>query len=464
MYASSRYAVRVEEGNRTPSGTPTEKFISSEIPSNIGTMQGCQLSPLLFIVFINELAEFLTDVEGSHPPAFGEREVPALLFADDLVCLSCSPGGLQKLLNKLDEFCEHFRMEVNPKKSKIMVFKKGGNLKKCEKWFFRGSRLEISKQYKYLGLTLSSNSNWNHHLAQCQRKMIQSAGPVLKFVERVRTKRFFSLGLRLFDAMIAPVGLYGSEIFAFSNLEKMDGAARRFFKKLLGLPVGAPNVGTELICGRRPLSVQAKTRAFKYWLKLIRENNDRLTKIAYEHQRRSAEQGRSCWALDVKNLLNKLSMSYLWRFQGRIQPDSFRRILKLFKTRLNDSIFTEQIEASKSLKSTTHLSEICRPNRPILAFNFVESKCLYRSIARFALNCPGGIIERVGAQKICSACDQFIEGSAFQHRVLSCPKFEKKRAPLLKKPWFKSTALLPSHVILSRFQFSRYIEFMKFFL
>ena len=75
---------------------------------------------------------------------------------------------------------------------------------------------------------------------------------VSKLCNRLNSAAFLKLGLRLFDAMVAPIGLYGTEVLALENLSILEYAVRKFNKKLLALPFGAPNVGLELILGRQP--------------------------------------------------------------------------------------------------------------------------------------------------------------------------------------------------------------------
>ena len=50
--------------------------------------------------------------------------INSLLYADDLIILSQSKSGLQNCLDQLNEWCRKWLMEVNTKKTKIMIFQK----------------------------------------------------------------------------------------------------------------------------------------------------------------------------------------------------------------------------------------------------------------------------------------------------------------------------------------------------
>ena len=69
--------------------------------------------------------------------------VHVLLFADDLVLISQSVDGLQRLLDRLKIYCENWNLEVNQGKTKVMVFKKGTRLARTEKWTYDNHRLEV---------------------------------------------------------------------------------------------------------------------------------------------------------------------------------------------------------------------------------------------------------------------------------------------------------------------------------
>jgi len=76
-------------------------------------------------MFINQLANDMS-VKGKH----GIQSIPdlmelfVLLYADDVVLLSSTPGGLQNQLNVLKACCSKMKLKVNKDKTKIMVFRK----------------------------------------------------------------------------------------------------------------------------------------------------------------------------------------------------------------------------------------------------------------------------------------------------------------------------------------------------
>ena len=72
----------------------------------VGLRQGCMLSPAIFSLFINEIASEIEN-GGAHGIQLlpGLVELYLLLFADDIVLLSNTAGGLQNQINILENAC-----------------------------------------------------------------------------------------------------------------------------------------------------------------------------------------------------------------------------------------------------------------------------------------------------------------------------------------------------------------------
>ena len=105
--------------------------------SDIGLMQGEVLPPFLFSLFINDLEIYLQQ----NPNAglsLEQISIYLLMFADDAVILSDSIEGLQSSLNYLEMFCIKWNLTVNIDKTKIVVFRKGGQLSNTERWTYAG--------------------------------------------------------------------------------------------------------------------------------------------------------------------------------------------------------------------------------------------------------------------------------------------------------------------------------------
>ena len=93
-----------------------------------GINEGDTVSPYLFNLYLNDINQIFTSQEYC-PPSLGEHEVKCLLYTDDLLILSETAQGLQNALNRLNIYCKTWRLQMNIKKTKVMIF----NLLKIKK-------------------------------------------------------------------------------------------------------------------------------------------------------------------------------------------------------------------------------------------------------------------------------------------------------------------------------------------
>jgi hypothetical protein len=195
---------RVQACVNTPSGQ------SDHFDSEMGVKQGCPLSPLLFGIYLDKL-EVLLEHEQCDAPELQARRVPALLFADDSILCSESPIGLQVALNSMKFFCDSYGLKVNIGKTKVVVFR--GSSAGCS-WRYGDREIEQVGDYKYLGLKFAARKKLS---SSCQEGLLVAAK---KSVHGLFSRcaalnlSFPVLQCQLFDLLVRPILLYGTEVWA----------------------------------------------------------------------------------------------------------------------------------------------------------------------------------------------------------------------------------------------------------
>jgi hypothetical protein len=98
-------------------------------------------------------------IEGNvHALVIGKISIQELMFADDLTIGSFTVNGLQREIDQIVKFCSDWNLKCNLKKTKILVFKKGGETEKeREMVYVRYDQLiDVVNAISYLGITLES--------------------------------------------------------------------------------------------------------------------------------------------------------------------------------------------------------------------------------------------------------------------------------------------------------------------
>ena len=357
----------------------------------------------------------------------GLVELFLLLFADDLALLSSTAMGLQNQLNHLNSMCKEHSLCINSEKSKIMVFRKGGFLGKCERWSLGGNELEVVNSYTYLGYTFTTK------LSLCQgvsplaakgKKAAYDCVRVLRKFSELTRQTFF----KMFDVQIQPIVLYGSEVWGLQRIDVIEKVHTFACKRFLNVPLKTPNKMVYGDLGRYPLFVNSCIRAVKYWFKLLQMKENRLPKQAYHMQINMETNGKCCWASRLRDLLCKFGFGFVW-LQKSVGNE--RAFLALLKERLCDDFKREWTTA---LNSSERFSLYASFKSNLLTenyFDFVKIKCFRDALIKLRmgvlpLNANRFRYAHENALKIlCNFCKNEIEDEI--HFICFCPLYKEFR-------------------------------------
>jgi len=138
------------------------------------------------------------------------------MFADDVALITDTVCGLQRQLNALRIFCKDNRLNVNTKKTKIVIFRNGGRPSSKEKWLYEGNELLIEQSFTYVGITFSSALSLNRmaedNCVKGKRALNSILASMCNFGQLPNTVFF-----KLFDTKVFPILLYGAELWDFQT-------------------------------------------------------------------------------------------------------------------------------------------------------------------------------------------------------------------------------------------------------
>ena len=112
-----------------------------------------------------------------------------------------------------------------------------------------------------------------------------------------------SLAVELFDKIISPILLYGSEIWGTRYAGSIAYVHRKLCKYVLNVSINASNAAVLRELGRRPLRVQYNFRCVKYWLTIVQDKSKRLRNSICYVLTNLDDVGKQTWASEIKGLL-----------------------------------------------------------------------------------------------------------------------------------------------------------------
>ncbi|CAG9122649.1 unnamed protein product [Plutella xylostella] len=128
---------------------------SNEYRLDCGVRQGGLTSPDLFNLYIDDLIRGLRSTNvGCH---IGGVCVNNLSYADDMVLLSPSIRGLQKLLSVCEHYANAHGLKYNVSKTEMLVFRAGRGPERVPEVVLDGAPVRVVQQFRYLGHILTSD-------------------------------------------------------------------------------------------------------------------------------------------------------------------------------------------------------------------------------------------------------------------------------------------------------------------
>ena len=441
MYSDTNYIIKCN-GN-----------YSKPIPCTLGVKQGCNLSPLLFNLFINDLHQIFD--KNCQPINIDSAQFNSLSFADDLVLLSESKLGLQNCLSKLGSYCQEWGLKINHDKTNVVIFNRPFN-KKSKGYNFAvcGAPVEVKKSYCYLGLEISSTGSFSAALDSLYKKALRALFGIYSTLNIYSDGTHISLFLKLFDSLVKPILLYGSEIWGFLPLTNktspLTKIVNKFYRTLLGVPARASTIGVQVELGRFPIAIPIQSALLKYWCRLVTLPRTRLVSRCYWSLYKNNV--NDPWLTTVKSIIaesGQRNLNFLWSSQKQLKQIDQKLISKCRKqiskkqkqsfllNAVNEMNQQKKLSLFRKSKSTFELSNYLstlpiRFSRALFAKLRLGTLKLEIETARFQ-----GIEQNQRKCRLCRSGD--IEDET--HFLFSCDKLESIRTSPISALVSKQPAL-----------------------
>ena len=203
------------------------KQTSEKVIMEAGTPQGSCLSPLLYVILVNDI------------PSDGDS-VKIGQFADDIAlwvnahtmagCLS----RLQKAVNTVEGWCRRWRIKLNGSKSNLLFIHRSREKTShdlCLQLF--NDIIRPTNNAKYLGITYDHKLKFTDHFDEIEKKATSRLN-VFKLLVKNGVEN--NTLLRLYKTYVRPLLEYGSISYLSTNLQRLQQIQNQFIRLSLCIP------------------------------------------------------------------------------------------------------------------------------------------------------------------------------------------------------------------------------------
>ena len=206
--------------------------INSEVSSPLavfsGVPQGSIIGPLMFLIYINDIAEFSSSL--------GENGGVSL-FADDTKIFSPDPNKLQTVLDQMNSWLSSRQLDLAPHKCYSLTTCISSRKPQAKPSFsINNCTISPAPKMKDLGITVSCDLKWNHHVKNIAKNASFASHQLLK---SIRTRNIWTL-IKLYKTYIRPKLEYNTPVWSSNkDIKKIEGVQVRFTKYIFrrcGIP------------------------------------------------------------------------------------------------------------------------------------------------------------------------------------------------------------------------------------
>ena len=194
-----------------------EGLSSQTAPVCSGVPQGSIIGPLMFLLFINDLQDYV-------------KSCNVRLFADDSVLYrrihrASDMQSLQDDMDNLLQWEQEWQMEFHGSKCQLLRIT---NKRKpfARDYDIHGHKLEEVESAKYLGVTIQKNLSWNIHIDQITKK----ANSTRAFIQRNLNHCLRETKSTCYLTLVRPLLEYACMVWdphTAQNIQKLEAVHRR---------------------------------------------------------------------------------------------------------------------------------------------------------------------------------------------------------------------------------------------
>ena len=273
-----------------------------------GLRQGCILSPLFFNMYLNDLAVILN--MSDRGVLVGDKKIPLLLYADDIVLLGDTEQDLQDMLDIAEEWTRVWGLAVNVDKTNVVHFRPVCVPRSMTQFKIGEKLVQVVDRYKYLGLVFGEFLDYGL-MAKSVSMAAHRALGLLIAKDKAQGGMPVHIFTRLYDTLVQPIIDYGVAIWGQSEMSVINTVQNRASRYFLGVGKYTPVAALRGDLGWSDPKHRQWMGVSRQWLRLCNMTDTRLNKQVFLWAHTQAQQRKKNWVFRAQRFYRDLGMANL---------------------------------------------------------------------------------------------------------------------------------------------------------
>ena len=288
-----------------------------------GVKQGDIISPILFSMYLNDLATGIKDLNcGIDINGF---ICSILLYADDIVLIAPDEESLQKMLDYINQWCNKWRMAINTGKTQVVHFRTPRTPKTNFNFQFGNNPLTIESQYKYLGVLFDEFLSFENNASALADAACRALGAIRSKIQYIKPCGYKTFNT-LFSSGVISISDYSAAIWGTKSFPKIEQVSYKAARYFLGVHRFAPVEALLGDMGWSSARNRHKLLILKFWNRLCCLPESRVTRKIFEWDREFSN-FRGTWSFAAKQLFTELEQPSLFDDASPYNPEAAQKTL-----------------------------------------------------------------------------------------------------------------------------------------
>ena len=270
-----------------------------------GVRQGCVMSPDFFNLYAEMIMRKLIDLEGIK---VGGENVNNIRYADDTTLITDSQEKLQNLIDALDRESQEKGLNINKRKTKVMVITKDEQSPKIE-MKINNHVIEQVDQFNYLGSLVTYDGRSEEEI---RRRIILSKNAYSKVRNLVtNTKISIEIRKRFINCYVWSVLLYGCETWTIGkeDEQRIQAMEMWLYRRMLKVAWTEKKTNEEVLAmanADREILVNIRERQLRFLGHILRRDGLEQNSIEGKLEgRRPRGRPRRSYINEIKNIVGE---------------------------------------------------------------------------------------------------------------------------------------------------------------